>query len=772
MNKYFEDLDLRQVLLIANKHLKTEIGKEKMEEPKFYGNFDNFYFEHKCLEEGISLLFKHGEFPVHHSYNLKKIIDYGFKGGVYDEENFQKIYRDIITSINVDDYLKTSFKGSEFLGKKIEKFKELSILQANFTKVFDDSFMVKDTASPTLNEIRKRIAKNEKNIKTLIIEQLRKYKELLNDTTYHVKGDNYVLPVKTAFKNRVDGLIYDVSDSGETTFIQPHACQVVVNQIVKDRNLEKEEIFNIFRALTREILVYREEILENNLIFAELDILNAKFRFLRETDGCVVETKNDNHFNILKARHPLIAKEKVIANDIVMPTDINQLIISGPNAGGKSVFLKLIGVLVCLNQMIYPLPCSDKSSIGFFKKIYTDIGDLQSIEHNLSTFSAHISNISEFLVKVKDRDLILIDELGTGTDPNDGESLAVAICNYLNETGAKSIVTSHFDGMKQYSFSNEKIMCGSMIFDEENMAPHYKLQIGIPGKSYGILIAKKYGIREDIIDYAKDYLSNLKDASNDEYILRLNKEISNVQKLKDEYENKTNELEHKLTVLKQNNEVLQRKLDNFNKETNEIRNEIIEETKEKIEEIKRQLIKNPNLKLHDLIQFEGDLEEIEITEEIDENEEVETFNIGDYVRDSFLNVEGKIINIRGSKIDLVTDGGRRYLTTPNSLKKIVKSKAKKKNVYSSEPVFINASPLKFELNLIGLHVDEALSELEYYLDKAILSKKESFKVIHGFGTGALRRAVHEYLKKSKYIKTFKLGGEFDGGLGSTIVYLK
>ena len=394
MNKYFEDLDLYSVLKLTNKYLKTELGISKMENPRFYSDFNKFNFEHKCLEEGISAIFKYGEFPVTRSYDLKKLVDYGFKGGVYDVESFQKIYGDIITSINVGDYLKTNLKSSEYLAKKIEKFKELSILKSCFIKVFDDSFLVKDTASPLLNDIRRRIKKNEKNIKVLIIDQLRKYKELLNDTNYYIKGGNYVLPVKTAFKNRVDGLIYDISDSGETTFIQPAACQTLANEITKDQNAEKEEIFNIFRALTREILVYRENILENNQIFAELDILNAKFKFLRDIDGNIIETKDDNHFKIYNARHPLIDKSKVVGNDIVMDTNLNQLIISGPNAGGKSVFLKLVGVLVCLNQMIYPLPVNETSSIGFFKKVYTDIGDLQSIEHNLSTFSAHISNIS------------------------------------------------------------------------------------------------------------------------------------------------------------------------------------------------------------------------------------------------------------------------------------------------------------------------------------------------------------------------------------------
>ena len=770
MNKYFEDLNLSSVLNLANKHLKTEIAIKKMENPRFCSEFNKFNFEHKCLDEGISTIFKYGQFPVERSYDLKKTVDYGFKGGVYDVEDFQKIYIDIIASINVGDYLKTNLKNSEYLIKKLEKFKELSILKSSYIKVFDDSFLVKDTASTLLHDIRKRIAKNEKNIKSLIVDQLRKYKDLLNDTNYYIKGGNYVLPVKTAFKNRISGLIYDVSDSGETTFIQPSACQDLANEIIKDQNAEKEEIFNIFKSLTREILVYRENILENNIIFSELDILNAKFKFLKEYDCNVIQTYNDNRFEVYNARHPLIDKTKVVGNDIIISNKINQLIISGPNAGGKSVYLKLVGVLVCLNQMIYPLPVNEKSSIGFFKKVYTDIGDLQSIEHNLSTFSAHISNISEFLTKVQNTDLVLIDELGTGTDPNDGESLAVAICSFLNDVGCKSIVTSHFDGMKQYSFTNDKIMCGSMIFDEKNMLPHYKLQIGIPGKSYGILIAKKYGVSEDIVNNAITYLKNMKFSSNDDYIVRLNREISNVQKLKEEYESKTRELQNKLDLANKNNEILQSKLDSFSKDTNELRNEIIQETKDKIEEIKRQLIKNPNLKLHDLIKFEGELEEIEIKEEIEE-EVVETFNLGDYVRDEFLQIEGKVVGLKKEKLDLITEGGKRYtLTISSNLRKVNKPQAPKKKVNGD--AFINVKPLKFECNLIGLYVDEALDELDQYIDRAVLANKERIKVIHGFGTGALRNAVHAYLKKNKHVKSYKLGGEFDGGLGSTIVILK
>ena len=379
--------------------------------------------------------------------------------------------------------------------------------------------------------------------------------------------------------------------------------------------------------------------------------------------------------------------------------------------------------------------------------------------------------ISEFLNKVQERDLILIDELGTGTDPNDGESLAVAICKFLNQTGCKSIITSHFDGMKQYSFTDKRILCGSMIFDEQNMMPHYKLQIGIPGKSYGILIAKKYGIDEDIIDFANKYLSGLKDASNDEYILRLNQEISEVQKLKEELEFKTADLEKKLQVAKNNNEILQKKLENFNKETNEIRNEIIEETKEQIEDIKRQLIKNPNLKLHDLIAFEGNLNEIKVVEE-PEDEEIETFNIGDYIRDTSFGIEGKIISLKKEKVEIVTDGGQRYTLTLTPKLKKVQRKVEKKKPISNGDFLINVGGLKIECNLIGMHVDEALNELDRYMDKAVLAKKERIRIIHGYGTGALRRAVHEYLAKHKHVKSYKLGGEFDGGLGSTIAFLK
>lgn len=775
MLRNFYDLNLDKIINPYIDKCKSEYAKYQLEHIKFYDDYNNFKIKHDFLNEGLNIITHFSNFPIDNSINIKKIIDYGIKGGVFDTNSFIEIYNEILMSLNVYEFISSNCKNYSIFLENTKNLKPLNDLKLRYNEIFDQTFLVRDSASKELFGIRKRIKSAEKDIKKIIIEELHKYNEFLNDKTYYIKNDVYVLPVKTTFKNRIDGIIYDVSDSGETTFIQPNSCLKISTQIYKDRTLEKEEIYKIFKALTNETLIFKNELIENNKIFGELDLLNVKYSFLKDINGCVISTLENSEIKLFKMRHPLINKNKVISNDLFMADEKNQLIISGPNAGGKSVLLKLIGVIVYLNQSIFPVPCDIESKIGFFKHIYTDIGEAQSIEYNLSTFSSHIENIAKFLNKVNKNDLILIDELGTGTDPHDGEALAVSICRYLNNIGCKSIITSHFEGVKQYAYTNKSIICGSMIFDEVNVEPMYKIKLGIPGKSYGVIIAKKYGISDDLILDAENYQKEKNNLS-DEYLSIINKKIDETEKLKNELLEKEKELDKKINSYDQRKEQIEKQYEIFNENIDEKQRVIIGNTLEKIKDIKSRLTKSGenSIKLNDLISMQNELEDLLKSDiQCDEEKDIillEDLKVGDFIKDNFLNIDGKIVSISGNKLNIINDGGRKYTLNLNeNIIKITKTTPKKqKNI----DAFINIQPLDHELNVIGLHVDEALDKVDKYIDKAVLKGKDKIIIIHGYGTGALRTSIHSYLKKNKKVKSFKLGGQYDGGLGSTIVYLK
>lgn len=776
MNKYYSSLEIDVILDKIKNYIHTENGLNLLNKQFVFTNYYEFTKENHLLSDYMDFSVKYGNLPIVNSSSFIDEVKYMEKGGTGRIETFQAIYKETKMIGEIVSILKPVLKDYEALKLLCENLQYLPGIIGAIDNIFDPEFLIKDSASPELKEIRKKLRKLENSLKTIILKEMNKHKDNLIDISYSIRNGNFVLPVKTSSKNKVKGLIMDVSDSQETTFIQPEECLVASNEIQRLRIEESEEIKKILEELSAKIASYSNVLISNNEILSKLDLLNAKYLYSREINGVVIQTFNDSSLNIKLARHPLIDPEKVIANSLKMDNFERQLIVSGPNAGGKSVFLKLIGLLVLMNQLIIPLPLSEDSTIGFFHHIYIDIGDVQSIEENLSTFSGHISNVNTILNKVNQNDLVLIDELGTGTDPKEGEALAIAICKYLRDKGCKSLITSHFEGVKRYALSNKEVLCGSMEFDEDTLTPKYKLLLGVPGKSYALFISKKYGINKDVIKDAQSYINSHKIEGETDYVDVLTRSINEynelIEKNKREYSVlKNNEKEYKNKI----NE-LEKKLSKFNEDMIIEREKIISETREKLENLKKTILENGTVKLHEVIEAENDLEAmIEPQEEkyVGTAEFSENIEVGDYVKSTVFGIEGKVVSITKRGCLVVTNSGSKYTVQKDNLVKTEeKKKTTKVEIKNGADGVILSQSIPFELNIIGLHVDEALDELDLYIDKAIMAHRKSFKIIHGFGTGALRKAVWEYLKNCKYVKEFNYGGEFDGGMGSTNVTLK
>ena len=778
MNRYFESLEIDKVLDKIRSYIHTSSGLKLLNKSKFISNYFEFTKENRLLDEYISLSNRYGNFNIQNLEDFYDELSIVSKGGIGTEEFFKKIYKLLEISSELISYRKEFAGPYDSLKVVLNDLTDLNALKNKIDIVFDFEFNIKDSASSSLKEIRRNISKINTSIKNTIVSEVKKNKDYLNDQSYSLRNGCYVLPVKTSNKNKIKGLVLDVSDSLETTFIEPESCLLLNNELQALKVAEKDEIKKILKNLSEYVGDYKEEILKNDEIIAKIDVLNAKYLYSRDINGVVIQTFNDSSFNLKNARHPLIDPNLIVSNSIKMDNLEKQLIISGPNAGGKSVFLKMIGLLVLMNQLIIPLPVEEDSTIGFFHHIYLDIGDVQSIEENLSTFSGHISNVTNILNRVTSNDLVLIDELGTGTDPKEGEALAVSISKYLRDVGCKSFITSHFDGVKKYAISSDDVLCASMLFNEETLSPLYKLEVGLPGKSYGIFIAKKYGINSKIIQDSQGFLKNNKLKGEADYVKILTDKINEYNEKIDQekvaYERlKKNEVEYKNKI-----KILEEKLKNFSLEMNNEKEEIINETREKIKNLKKIILEKGSIKLNDVIDAEkwlDDLIDNKINYNVEEKQvneiHEEILSIGDYVRNETLDIEGKIVSIGKKGVTIISSDELTYTLNPTSLIKIEKVKEKKKK---SEENYYDAmvTNLPFELNLLGKRVDEAINELDYYIDRAILAHRKSFKVIHGYGTGALRKAVWEYLKTNKQVKSFNYGGEFDGGMGSTNVELK
>lgn len=769
MKSIYESLEFKKVTDIIASYTKTEVGKEKINNLELILDQNQLTNELDTLKEMHSFISRYNELPISNSSLLIEIIEHGEKTGILSVYDLEKVASDISTIKRIKSVFEKYKEEFNKLSNIISDFIDLSNLEDLIHSVVSPSLTIYDDASMDLKRIRRNIASLESDLSSKIHNLAKNYGSYLTDNTVTLRNGHYVLPVKTMYKFKVEGIIHDTSDSGNTVFIEPSNIVELNNKIASLRIEEQDEIARILRKLTVEVLNKKEDVIKNNNILGYLDTLNAKAKYAIENDGVIANISNERVLKLNNARHPLISKDKIVPNDFYLDDNQHLLIISGPNAGGKSVALKTIGLLVTMHQSGLPILASEGASIPMFKRIYVDIGDQQSLNDSLSTFSAHMENIIDMSKKLGAKDLVIIDELGTGTDPSEGESLAKAILDYLHFKHAFGFISSHFMGVKTYALDKSYVMNASMIFDEINFMPTYKMRLGIPGKSYGMEVALRLGLDQSIIDKAKKYLKedNASDFTSSltklDVLVHENERINaSIKKQKEQIEKRNAELE------KQNNELLKRKA-NLLKEVEDEKEELLEDTQKQIDEIMHELNKK-DLKLHEVISAKKRLEDLDVQEnkvkKVNDN-----FSLNEYVNIDDMNLSGTIIRIVNNKYTIQTNLGN-IVVGKEDLSKTIKPINKKVREVSNIDRNIISRAVPLELNLIGKHVDEALNELERYLDDVVIKGYSEVRIIHGSGTGALRKAVHEYLNKQKFIKSYRLGGMGEGGVGATVVTLK
>lgn len=750
------------------KHATVELAKKYVEDLSMFDSKEELEDSLTYLNEGIRYANKYGRLNIYYHPNLIPNLVSIKKGGIGSKEFFYQVGY-LLENIKL---IKEEFKESEvfvLIDEIVKSLNSLDAVKARIDRVISPSLDILDSASPNLYRIRTKILRLESSISSLSRQLVDKYRNYLSDGHGALKNGIFTLMVKSTYKNRVQGIVHATSDTGQTLFIQPQELIEVYNEIASLKEEELQEIQIILKELSLFISKYDRELLVNNLNIARLDFIFAKATFAISYNGEIAKISNEKKILLKSAAHPLIDPKKVVRNDFIMEKE-KMMVITGPNAGGKTVALKVVGLLVIMHQCGLALPIKEGGELAFFDNIFADIGDNQSIIDNLSTFSSHIVNIQDILSKVDSHSLVIIDELGSGTSPLDGEAIGLGVIDYLLNKNCFSMISSHYEALKTYALENDDILCASMIFDEKEIRPTYQLLLHVASSSYGIEVAERFGLNNEVISRAKKYLEERKLSDKEIRLEVLNAQINEVEKLKKMLLLKEEELQkeqEKLRVEIQKNRDLRNEIIQNAEDEKRL---LVEKAKEEMDEIFKEFKSLENVKLHQLIDAKKKLENNPNLNDEEDEEDI-VCNIGDSVEVIASKARGKVTRLDKNRATILLDGGLTLQVKLNQIRKVTVVKPNKKKTYTPD-IISNMKRVSTECNVIGMTVKEAIEVISKYLDDCTVVHYKQCRIIHGCGTGKLRSGVHEYLKKCPYVESYRLGGMGEGGVGATVVTLK
>ena len=656
---------------------------------------------------------------------------------------------------------------------------EVKDIENFISEAIDDNGELKDDASFGLKDVRRQKQNINANIKEKFDDLVsnKETQRAVQERIITKRNDRYVIAVKTDFKGLIKGIEHDRSATGSTVYIEPINIVSLNNKLREYEAKEREEIRKILLRLTEIVKTKKEEILEIKEILERLDFLNAKTIYSVNKKCAVPKVINKEYLKLVDARHPLIDEEKVVPINFSVGNGENIMLITGPNTGGKTVTLKVAGLLTLMALSGIPIPAGEKTEIGYFHNVLADIGDEQSLEQNLSSFSGHVSKIKEIIENSSSKSLVLMDELGSGTDPMEGAAFAMSIIDYLNKKNITSIITTHYSEVKAYAFNSENIKSASMEFDVESLSPTYRLLEGIPGKSNALIIAKKYGISDEIIENAKKYIS--------EDNKKVEEMIKSIKEKNDELHLLTQELENSKSELLTQKNLYEEKIVNLEKEKNEIIKKAYDKADDYLKNIQAKAksliekISKEESKKEDAKNTQRSLNMLRESFIIDKKKNVKEkkvvvknvdFSEGEEVLVKTLNQNGKILRVMPKDGRVQVQSGILKLVV--SMDDVVKIQKKKNNKLKNFAALKRTSQVRGELDVRGMNADEAISEIETYFDRAMLTGYNEVYIIHGKGTMVLRKKIQEYLRTSKYVSEFKDANQNEGGVGCTVVTLK
>lgn len=764
-------------------HTSSSLGREKAVNLMPSVDFTEVTRLQEETDEAAKVLRLKGNAPLGGIHDIRHHVKRAQIGGMLSPQELVQVASTVHASRQMKRFIEDLQELTDLpiLLSYAERIVVLAYLEESIRNCIDESGEMLDSASEALRSLRQQMRARESRVREKLESMIRSSnaQKMLSDAIITIRNDRFVIPVKQEYRSHYGGIIHDQSSSGQTLFIEPQSIVQLNNELQAIRIKEQLEIERILAELSALTAESHDELLELVLILGELDFMFAKARHGIRIKGSKPNINNQGIINLFQARHPLIPIDEVVANSIALGKDYTTIVITGPNTGGKTVTLKTVGLCTLMAQAGMQIPALDGSEIAVFESVYADIGDEQSIEQSLSTFSSHMVNIVEILNKVDDRSLVLFDELGAGTDPQEGAALAISILDEVYKCGARVIATTHYPELKAYGYNRDGVTNASVEFNVETLSPTYKLLIGVPGRSNAFEISKRLGLKETVIETARSYIS---EDSNEVENMIASLETSRLQAERDRVE-----AEEYLKDAENLHKDLQKQIAEYYEKKDALAEKaklkaaaIVEKAKDETEEIIRELRKlrlekGAEIKEHELIDAKRRLSDAapevsQVKKSAKGKTDKHTFKPGDEVKVLTFDQKGHLLeriseNEWQVQIGIlkmkVKEADLEFLQAPKQAEKRAVATVKGKDFH-----------VGLELDLRGERYEDALMRVEKYIDDALLANYPRVSIIHGKGTGALRQGVQEYLKNHRSVKKIRFGDAGEGGTGVTIAEFK
>lgn len=783
-DKIIHTLELNKIKGELEQYASSSLGREQIEALTPLADYEQIVHLQNMLDEATHVIRLKGHAPLSGIFDVRPHIKRAEIGGILNAVELSQIARTLYASRQMKNFVEELLENEveiPFIENQSEEILVLSTVEKEIKDAVDENGDVLDSASPQLRTVRQKQRRNESRIRERLEQYTRSQNasKMLSDAIITIRNERYVIPVKQEYRGHYGGIVHDQSSSGQTLFIEPQAVVELNNELKALQAEEKVEIERILAELTNVVAEVGYDIIQNMKIMGEFDFLFAKARYSKESAYTRPIINNEGYIYLIQARHPLIPIDEVVKNDIEFGREHTTIVITGPNTGGKTITLKTVGLCTLMAQSGLYIPAAEGSEVAVFKEVFADIGDEQSIEQSLSTFSSHMVNIVDILQKVDHESLVLFDELGSGTDPQEGSALAISILDDVYNRGARVIATTHYPELKAYGYNREGVMNASVEFSVETLRPTYRLLLGVPGRSNAFEISKRLGLEDSIIQSAKSLIDT---ESN-----QVENMIASLEKSRKDAENEYKEAHDYLKTAEQLHKDLQKQMvefyqhkDTLYEQVEKDAEKIIEKAKEEAEEVMKELRKMRHdsaaqIKEHELIDARRRLDEAvprlsNKPASAPKKKQQRTFAVGDEVKVLTFGQKGQLIEKVNDTQWQVQVGIMKMTIDEKELEFIKSEPQKEKKTMAT--LRGKDFHVGLELDLRGERYEDALVRVEKYIDDALLANHARVSIIHGKGTGALRTGVTNYLKRHRSVKRIRLGDASEGGSGVTIVEFK
>lgn len=789
-NKILEILEYRRLKQMAVPFLASAAGQEELERLVPQTDLKNVQIMIEETTDAADINRIVGPIPVPALANirpqLKRLRVQASLNGT-ELAQIAKVLQTTLAMNNFFDRLRDDQIDLRQLYQVVEQLVTIPEVTKRLLNSVDEDGRVKDEASSKLHGLRQLITATETEIRQALEKYTRgREAKYLSDTIITMRNDRYVIPVEAHYRSRFGGVVHDQSASGQTLYIEPQNVVEINNRLRQAQIEERQEVRRVLAELSALIAPYRKEIANNERLLGHLDFVNVKARLAKKMHATLPVLNDDGLINLRQARHPLIDPQRVVANDIQLGDQYRTIVITGPNTGGKTITLKTLGLIQLMGQSGFFIPANEGSQITIFDNVFADIGDEQSLEQNLSTFSGHMENVKRILEQITERSLVLLDELGAGTDPKEGAALAMAILNQIQQVGSEVVITTHYPELKVYGFERPQTINASMEFDVDTFQPTYRLMLGVPGQSNGIAIAQRLGLASTVINDAQ---SLVKDDSQE-----LNAMIGELVEQRKQARENQERLAKLVADNRQKAADLEQKLNRFNEQRDDLyekarmqANHQVADAKRKADRIihhlrQMEVQRGAQIKENELIDAQGQLNALHRDPRLKRNKVLQrakqkhNLKIGDAVKVKSYGQVGTLIAKRGKHQWEVQLGILKMAIDERDLEKVSSkalAQAEKEQVVKPKRIrTVQTRRTSARLDLRGQRYEPAMANLSSFIDHALLNNLPSVTIIHGKGTGAIRKGTQEYLRSNPRVKSFEYASPSNGGDGATIVYFE